>query len=229
MVKYLSRSGGSALLVLAAVLCAALASKVPVPTCNSPRISFNDFPISLQETQSFNMNEYFSGYNLNITIPNRQEFVFIREKVTKLKTQARNQSGLRNYHFAHNGNAWGSVLVTLSVFGNDTTLRWGTTAANGSIPELTNEAVVTSDPTVHCYDAVWFQAEGVGLVDCAQNSTFGLQNYFYYVNTTSKSFISRLKNDMYVPFSNIYHRKIRLLTEDGYHYLIRAYFAEHVD
>ena len=34
---------------------------------------------------------------------------------------------------------------------------------------------------------------------------------------------------MYVPFSNIYHRKIRLLTENGYHYLIRAYFAEHVD
>jgi hypothetical protein len=32
-----------------------------------------------------------------------------------------------------------------------------------------------------------------------------------------------------VPFSNIYHRKIRLLTENGYHYLIRAYFAEHVD
>lgn len=76
-----------------------------------------------------------------------------------------------------------------------------------------------------CFDAVWFQAEAIALVDCAQNSTFGLQNYFYYVNTTTKSFISKLKNDMYVPFSNIYHRKIRLLTEDGYHYLIRAYFA----
>lgn len=56
MVKYLSRSGAKALLVLAAVLCAVLASKVPTPTCNSPKITFNDFPISLQETQSFNMN-----------------------------------------------------------------------------------------------------------------------------------------------------------------------------
>lgn len=138
MVKYLSRSRGPALLVLAAVLCAVLASKVPIPTCNSPKVTFNDFPISLQETQSFNMNDYFSGYNLKITIPNRQDFVYLREKVTKLKTQAKNQSGLRNYHFAHNGNAWGSSLVTLSVFGNDTTLRWGVTPTNSSIPDLTN-------------------------------------------------------------------------------------------
>jgi hypothetical protein len=67
------------------------------------------------------------------------------------------------------------------------------------------------------------------LVDCTQNTTFGLQNYFLYLNSTSKASLGTFKNDMYVPFSNIYHRKIRLYTEDGYQYLIRAYFAENVD
>jgi hypothetical protein len=34
---------------------------------------------------------------------------------------------------------------------------------------------------------------------------------------------------MYVPFTQIWHRKIRLHYEDGTHYLIRAFFAEHVN
>lgn len=88
---------------------------------------------------------------------------------------------------------------------------------------------MTNDPNVDCYDAVWFRNEGIILVDCAEKSSFGLQNVFLYLNSTSKAFLGKVKNDMYVPFNNIYHRKIRLLTEDGYQYLIRAYFAEHVD
>jgi hypothetical protein len=76
------------------------------------------------------MNDIFSGYNLNITIPTKPEFVFLREKITKLKDSPKNQSGLRNYHLGHNGNSWASSLVTLSVFGNDTVLRWGVTPAN---------------------------------------------------------------------------------------------------
>jgi hypothetical protein len=67
------------------------------------------------------------------------------------------------------------------------------------------------------------------MVDCVKNASVGLQNIFLYLNTTDKKSLGQVKNDMYVPFTNIYHRKIRLLTEDGYHYLIRSYFAEQVD
>jgi len=229
MVEYLSRSSKLWLLLAAVLLSLAAASRVPVPSCSSPKINLQDFPISLQETQSFDMNDIFSGYNLNITIPNRPDFVFLREKLTTLKKAPKNQSGLRNYHLGNEGNQWGATLVTISSFGNETTIRWGATPANESIPVLTNEAVVTKDPGMRCFDAVWFRAEGIVLVDCAKNSTFGLQNYFLYLNSTSKEVLPPVKNDMYVPFSNIWHRKIRLLTEDGYHYLIRAYFAEHVD
>jgi hypothetical protein len=229
MVDYLSRSPKLWLFFAALLLSLATASKAPIPSCNSPRIALQDFPISIQETQSFDMNDIFTGYNLNITIPSRPEFVFLREKLTTLKKAPKNQSGLRNYHLSNEGNNWGAALVTISVFGNDTTIRWGSTPANESIPSLTNEAVISSDPSMHCYDAVWFRAEMIVMADCAKNSTFGLQNYFLYINTSSKAILPAVKNDMYVPFSNIYHRKVRLLTEDNYHYLIRAYFAEHVD
>lgn len=175
------------------------------------------------------MNDFFSGYNLEITIPTKPEFVFLRQKMTKLKDIPKNQSGLRNYHFGTDDNGWGNTLVTLSVFGNNTVLRWGFTPANDTVPDLSNEVIVTNDSSIHCYDAVIFKNEGVALVDCAQTTTLGLQNWFLYVNITTKTFITKIKNDMYVPFNTIWHRKIRLHTEDGYHYLIRAYFAEHVD
>lgn len=153
----------------------------------------------------------------------------LKDKIRLNKFTFKNQSGLRNYHLAHEGNSWGSTLVTLSVFGNDTTVRWGVSHAADEVPDLSYEAVVTNDPNVTCYDAVWFRNEGIILVDCAQKSSFGLQNVFLYLNSTSKAYLGKAKNDMYVPFNNIYHRKISLYTEDGYHYLIRAYFAEHVD
>jgi hypothetical protein len=71
MVKYLSSNTRTLLLLVTILLTTALASKVPIPTCNSPRIQLSDLPISLQETQTFNMNDIFSGYNLNITIPTK--------------------------------------------------------------------------------------------------------------------------------------------------------------
>ena len=67
------------------------------------------------------------------------------------------------------------------------------------------------------------------LVDCTTTTALGLVNYYYYVNASTKAVIGKVRNDMYVAFNVIWHRKIRLHTENGYHYLIRAYFAEHVD
>jgi len=52
----------------------------------------------------------------------------------------------------------------------------------------------------------------VALVDCSVSTVLGLQNVFIYVNTTDKTVISKVKNDMYVPFNVIFHRKIRLHT-----------------
>lgn len=111
-------------------------------------------------------------------------------------------------------------------------LRWGAASSNSSLPDLSNSVIVENDTKVRCFDAVWFRAEMTLLIDCVQNSSsfgLGLENFFYYVNSSTKATLGKVKNDMYVPFTNIRHRKIRLHTEDGYHYLIRAYFAEAVD
>lgn len=66
------------------------------------------------------------------------------------------------------------------------------------------------------------------LVDCVQNSSslgIGLVNYFYYINSSSLQTLGKVKNDMYVGFTDIKYRKIGLIREDNYNYLIRAYFA----
>jgi len=105
------------------------------------------------------MNDIFHGYNLNITIPDKPEFVYIRDKVTKLKTAEKAQPGLRNYHLGHEGNQWGNTLVTISVEDNSTRLRWGVSQVNSStIPDLTNDLIIETDPKTSCYDAVWFRA-----------------------------------------------------------------------
>jgi hypothetical protein len=67
------------------------------------------------------------------------------------------------------------------------------------------------------------------MVDCVQNGTFGLNNYFYYINASTKATVGKVKNDMYVSFASIKSRKIRLHYENEYIYLIRAYFAQTVD
>lgn len=216
-------------LLLFGLAVLATGSKVPVPSCNSPKFVMNELPITITETQTYNMNDIFNGYNINLNAIVKPEFATLRSKLNRTKFVFKNQSGLRNYHLSHEGNSWGSTLVTISVFENKTTIRWGVSRAAGEVPDLSYEAVVSNDSSMHCFDAVWFKEQETILVDCAQNSTLGLRNYFLYLNSTTKAFIGKLQNDMYVPFSNIYHRKIRLHTEDGYHYLIRAYFAEHVD
>jgi len=140
--------------------------------------------------------------------------------------------GLWSYHYAHQGNRWGNVLVTIRRENNMTIVNWGVSDTTHLIPDLSNEATVENDSSVHCYDAVWLRIENIILVDCVQNSStlgIGLVNYFYYINASNKATIGKVKNDMYVAYTNIYHRKISLLTEDGYHYLIRAYLAEFVD
>jgi len=148
------------MLVLGLLLLASLAaaSKAPVPTCNAPDVTLGQFPISLHETQTYNMNDIFTGYNLNMSIPVKPNFVYIREKLVKTQESLKAQPGLRNYHLDHNGNKWGNTLVTISVNGNSTILRWGATTNVSTIPDLSNEATVENDSKTLCYDAVWFRA-----------------------------------------------------------------------
>jgi hypothetical protein len=67
------------------------------------------------------------------------------------------------------------------------------------------------------------------MVDCTRRGLVGLENIFIYVKTDTNTVLPVLVNDMYVPFTMISRRKIAYYEEDGYKYLIRAYFADSVD
>lgn len=220
------------MLVLVALISMTLASKVPVPSCNAPRINLQDLPISLQETQTYRMDDLFSGYNLNFSIPSKPSFVGLRPKLLQTAGVAKPMPGLKNYHFGHRGNQWGNTLVTINVVNGTTVINWGVSSAPGQVPDLTNNVILENDSSVQCFDAVWLRAEMLIMVDCVQKSStigIGLTNYFYYINSSSKATLGKVKNDMYVGFTTITHRKIALHEEDGMMYLIRAYFAEYID
>lgn len=109
-------------------------------------------------------------------------------------------------------------------------IRWGAANANETIPELTEEVTIESEKNIWCYDAVWIRDAHLAIVDCAKQVGFGLQNIFIYVNTTSQTVLPKtLYNDMYVAYTKITRRRMMLLREDGYDYLIRAYYADAVD
>jgi hypothetical protein len=47
------------------------ASRTPLPSCNAPLLAETTLPITLDETQTYNMNDLFSGYNLRLTIESK--------------------------------------------------------------------------------------------------------------------------------------------------------------
>lgn len=53
-------------------------SPEPVPSCTSPRFQMSDIPISLNEVQSYNLDEYFTGFNLEFNLSSSApDFVYL--------------------------------------------------------------------------------------------------------------------------------------------------------
>ena len=40
-------------------------SPEPIPTCSTPKIELRNLPVSLNEIQTFNVNDLFTGFNLD--------------------------------------------------------------------------------------------------------------------------------------------------------------------
>ena len=63
MMRYLLVAGVLLIVVMAG-------SRTPEPTCNTPPIQLNDLPVSIHETQYFNLDNIFTGYNMHYEIEN---------------------------------------------------------------------------------------------------------------------------------------------------------------
>lgn len=89
------------LLLLSIIVIAFAISPEPVPTCSRPDITLKDLPISPYETQSFNINDNFKGYNLQYTLIGQPDFVSLRPKFELFKSQNIPQPGFKSFHMDH--------------------------------------------------------------------------------------------------------------------------------
>lgn len=100
----------------------------------------------------------------------------------------------------------------MSEEGYQTIIRWGAASANETVPDLSEKVTVENEKSIWCFDAIWMRDAHLAIVDCVQSVAFGLQNIFLYVNTTSQTIIPKqVKNDMYVPYTQMTRRRFVLL------------------
>ncbi len=88
------------------------------------------------------MHDIFSGYNLNITVPNMPSWVSVKPKIQKTDGKATSLSGLISYQMDLKGNQWDSSLVVLNVKDNSTIVSWGLSSSSSEIPNLGNKVVI---------------------------------------------------------------------------------------
>lgn len=70
-------------LLLAALLVAACTQTTDIkPTCNTPLV-LSYIPISPQETELFDMDNFISGFNLQLEIQDKPDFVHLSDKFVK--------------------------------------------------------------------------------------------------------------------------------------------------
>ena len=102
--------------VVSLLACTALClSPEPLPTCTTPKIQLNMLPVSLNEIQTFNLNNLFTGFNLDFNLSSSTpDFVYLTGKTEQIKKFDKQQPGLKSYHFEHLGNRWGTTLMTIS-------------------------------------------------------------------------------------------------------------------
>lgn len=221
-------------LLLAAALLLACSQTTDIkPTCNTP-YTLSYIPISIQETEVFDMDDYISGFNLQLEMQDQPSFVHLSDKFAKKAGRALPQPGLRGFHIDHVDNTWGNTFISISERNFTTTVRWGKMSATESIPDIIGEVDVPST-NLECYDAVLFPDQSLAMLDCAtrvgsEELGFGYTNKFVYIDTAQKKVLpDMVDNELYVPYTSIRHRRFFKYTEDGYHYLMRIYFADGVD
>lgn len=67
--------------LLVLVWTASCVSPEPVPTCTTPKIQLNELPISVNEVQTFDLNNIFTGFNLDFNLSaTAPDFVYLTGK-----------------------------------------------------------------------------------------------------------------------------------------------------
>lgn len=224
----------SLLLLLLATHVAAIA-RAPSTYCTS-KTTIKQFPLASDELVIHDTADFFSGYNLNVTLGSNNSWASVSNKWQMLDQRNQYFPNIISHYVEPKDNSVGrdSFLLYKDYIGS-TMLSYGIIKNTFSLPEVSSTAVVTTDKDVICFDAALFLDHGLAIVDCAKKtgSLFNpYRNYFYIIDLTTHTLKKVIENDLFVSFKSITKRKMMKFSHPeagGFTYLLRSYFSDGVD
>ena len=220
-------------LLLAALLSVSWA--ISLPQCQVGSF-YLTLPLTPSETHIVNLDQLFTGYNLNYT-SNIPPDILPHTKITRKETpnEAINPDvpmlGLKTYHLDHIGNSWGPRFITLTQQGDRSRVHIGILNNNHTAPIINNVIEVENYTNTTCYDSILFPKENLIIVDCGEKRTSPtrkgalLDNYFYYFAINNGTFLKKVKTEMFVPFTQVTERRLEIYTSvrNQHPFLLRTY------
>ena len=100
------------LLLVLAILGSSFAANAPSPYCNSRPI-YKEGPLTYEERLSHDMDDAFSGYNLDIELASNNSFAKMSKKFMEVDRMNVYFPNLIAHHIEHNGNDWGKESFLL--------------------------------------------------------------------------------------------------------------------
>jgi hypothetical protein len=223
------------LLLLLFVTQVAAIARAPSTYCTSKAL-YKQFPIASEELIMHDTADFFSGYNLNVTLGSNNSWAAVSQKWSILDRKNQYFPNIISHYIEPKDNSVGrdSFLLYKDLVGT-TMISYGIIKDKSSLPETNATAIVTTDKDVSCFDAALFLDHGLVIVDCAKKtgSLFNAyRNYWYVIDLTSHTLKKVIENDLFVSFKSITKRKLMKFSHPeagGFTYLLRSHLSDGVD
>ena len=135
----------------------------------------------MRETQNINLDNFFTGYNLNITIEELPSFAATSRKVSTKENISSNLDNMRQVNIRSDQNQNVDTIVVLREKDNSSLVAWGKANSAGMLPNISSEVLVETDERFTCLDAGFISKDMI-VVDCVFRNSFGdLENLFFFV------------------------------------------------
>ena len=181
----------------------------------------------MQEVQNINLDNFFTGYNLNITIEELPSFAALSRKVSTKENISSNLDNMRQVNIRPDQNQNIDTIVVLREKDNSSLVAWGKAQSAEMLPNISSEIVVENDERITCLDAASINKDMI-VVDCVKRNTFGnLENLFFFVNSTRKEVTKYVRDEMLVGYSEVRGRRIQYFPDSSA--IMRVYFGDQVD
>ncbi len=222
------------LLCLLATEVAAIA-RAPSTYCTSKPL-WKQFPIANEELLIRDTADWFTGYNLKVTLGTNNTWTSISEKSYMLDQKNQYFPNIISHYVEPKDNSMGrdSFLLYKDLVGT-VMLSYGVFVDDKRLPVVNSTTIVTTDKDVVCFDAALFLDHGLAVVDCAKKtgSLFNsYRNYFYIIDLTTHTLKKVVENDLFVSYRSITKRKMLKFSHPeagGFTYLLRTYLSDGVD